>query len=43
MVHAEVSTFLGGQTKAQVYARVLDQARALFEGQRNWVSHASTL
>lgn len=42
MVHAEASIFASGQTKAQVYARVLEQARALFDGQRNWVRHAST-
>ncbi|KAF2397678.1 GAF domain-like protein [Trichodelitschia bisporula] len=37
MVHAEASTFAAGQSKAEVYAQVLEQAAALFEGQRNWV------
>jgi hypothetical protein len=26
--------------KGEVYAQVLEQARVLFEGQRNWVSFA---
>ncbi|KAF1983909.1 GAF domain-like protein [Aulographum hederae CBS 113979] len=46
MVHAEASTFANGQTKAQVYEQVLEQAEALFEDQRNWVcnlSNASSL
>ena len=37
-VHAEASTFISGQPKAEVYAQVLDQAKSLFDGQRNWVS-----
>ncbi|KAJ9662842.1 hypothetical protein H2201_005923 [Coniosporium apollinis] len=46
MVHAEASTFETGQSKVDVYAQVLEQARALCEGQRNWVcnlSNASSL
>ncbi|OCL07541.1 GAF domain-like protein [Glonium stellatum] len=38
MVHAEASTFVKGLVKREVYAQVLEQARALFEGQRNWVT-----
>lgn len=37
-VHADASTFAEGLSKKEVYAQVLDQAKALFEGQRNWVS-----
>ncbi|KAF2628355.1 GAF domain-like protein [Macroventuria anomochaeta] len=37
MVHADASAFADGLTKQEVYAQVLEQARALFDGQRNWV------
>ncbi|KAH7132238.1 GAF domain-like protein [Dendryphion nanum] len=37
MVHAEASTFAEGLGKKEVYAQILEQARALFEGQRNWI------
>lgn len=37
MVHAEASTFARGLGKREVYAQVVEQARALFDGQRNWV------
>ncbi|KAH6625288.1 GAF domain-like protein [Boeremia exigua] len=37
MVHADASSFADGLTKQEVYAQVLEQARALFDGQRNWV------
>lgn len=36
-VHADASNFKAGITKADAYAQVLEQARALFDGQRNWV------
>ncbi|KAI9830122.1 MAG: hypothetical protein M1819_005799 [Sarea resinae] len=36
--HAESSTFAPGLTKKDVLAQVLEQAAALMEGQRNWVS-----
>jgi len=36
-VHAEASTFASGITKEEAYAQVLEQAAALFDGQRNWV------
>ncbi|KAF4538717.1 GAF domain-containing protein [Lasiodiplodia theobromae] len=36
MVHAESSTFAAGLAKADVYAQVLEQAKALMDGQRNW-------
>ncbi|KAF1815617.1 GAF domain-like protein [Eremomyces bilateralis CBS 781.70] len=39
--HAEASTFEQGLSKAQAYARVLEEAEALFAGQRNWVSNLS--
>ncbi|XPS79023.1 L-methionine (R)-S-oxide reductase [Ascochyta lentis] len=41
MVHADASAFADGLTKQEVYAQVLEQARALFDGQRNWVSNFS--
>ncbi|KAF2470103.1 GAF domain-like protein [Lindgomyces ingoldianus] len=37
MVHAEASAFGEGLSKKVAYAQVLEQAKALFEGQRNWV------
>ncbi|OCL01017.1 GAF domain-like protein, partial [Cenococcum geophilum 1.58] len=39
--HAEASTFAEGLTKQEVYAQVLEQARALLEEQRNWVCNLS--
>ncbi|KAF2838219.1 GAF domain-containing protein [Patellaria atrata CBS 101060] len=41
MVHADASTFSSNLSKKEVYARVLEQAEALFEGQSNWVSNLS--
>ncbi|KAF1359779.1 GAF domain-like protein [Lizonia empirigonia] len=41
MVHADASAFAHGLTKKEVYAQVLEQARALFDGQRNWVCNFS--
>jgi hypothetical protein len=38
-VHADASDFAEGMTKKEVYAQVLEQARILFDGQRNWVRH----
>ncbi|KAF4314643.1 putative gaf domain nucleotide-binding protein [Botryosphaeria dothidea] len=40
MVHAESSTFAAGLNKAEVYGQVLAQAKALVDGQRNWVWYA---
>ncbi|KAF2126797.1 GAF domain-like protein [Dothidotthia symphoricarpi CBS 119687] len=37
MVHADASAFADGMSKKDVYAQVLEQAHALFDGQRNWV------
>ncbi|EOA90310.1 uncharacterized protein SETTUDRAFT_158912 [Exserohilum turcica Et28A] len=37
-VHADSSTFADGLSKTEVYGQVLEQAQALFDGQRNWVS-----
>ncbi|KAI9055511.1 hypothetical protein LZ554_000459 [Drepanopeziza brunnea f. sp. 'monogermtubi'] len=37
MVHADASTFPSDLTKQEAYTQVLEQAEALFEGQRNWV------
>ena len=37
MVHAEAANFTAGFSKKDAYARLLEQARALLDGQRNWV------
>lgn len=36
-MHADSSAFAEGLSKKEVYAQVLEQARLLFDGQRNWV------
>ncbi|OSS52041.1 hypothetical protein B5807_03204 [Epicoccum nigrum] len=41
MVHADASSFADGLTKQEVYVQVLEQAEALFDGQRNWVCNFS--
>ncbi|ORY13191.1 GAF domain-like protein [Clohesyomyces aquaticus] len=41
MAHAESSTFVEGLSKREAYAQVLEQAKALFDGQRNWVCNLS--
>lgn len=41
-VHADASNFEAGVSKAEAYGQVLEQARALFDGQRNWVCMAMT-
>ncbi|KAF7887583.1 hypothetical protein EAF00_009877 [Botryotinia globosa] len=40
MVHADSSTFKADISKAEAYAQVLDEARGLIDGQRNWVNWA---
>ncbi|PSS20677.1 hypothetical protein M430DRAFT_34871 [Amorphotheca resinae ATCC 22711] len=37
MVHADSSTFAAGISREEAYTQVLEQAEALFDGQRNWV------
>ena len=37
-MHADASDFADGMSKKEVYEQVLEQARSLFDGQRNWVS-----
>ncbi|KAJ5493333.1 Free methionine-R-sulfoxide reductase [Penicillium diatomitis] len=37
MPHAD-SSYFWGKTKAEVYSQLLDQAKGLLDGQRNWVS-----
>ncbi|KAI7784895.1 gaf domain nucleotide-binding protein [Diaporthe eres] len=39
MVHADASTFAKGVSKEEALQQVLDQAAALFDGQRNWVAN----
>ncbi|KAF2643790.1 GAF domain-like protein [Massarina eburnea CBS 473.64] len=41
MVHADASNFADGMSKKEAYAQVLEQASALFDGQRNWVCNFS--
>lgn len=41
MVHAEASTFAQDVTKRQVYEQIMQQADALFDGQRNWVANTA--
>merc|ERR1712070_1106180 len=41
MVHADSSTFNSGVSKSQAYEQVLEQARALFDGQRNWICNTA--
>ncbi|KAK7726121.1 hypothetical protein SLS63_007798 [Diaporthe eres] len=41
MVHADASTFAEGVSKEEALQQVLDQAAALFDGQRNWVCQTS--
>jgi hypothetical protein len=42
-VHADASAFREGLSKKEVYAQVLEQARALFAGQRSWVSYTTSI
>lgn len=37
-VHAEASNFPSNLSKADVYARILTEAEALFNGESNWVA-----
>lgn len=36
-VHADSSNFAAGVSKQDAYEQVIEQAKALFDGQRNWV------
>ena len=36
-VHADASRFEAGVSKQEVYEKLLQEAAALVEGQRNWV------
>lgn len=36
-VHADSSNFAAGVGKKEAYEQVIEQATALFDGQRNWV------
>jgi len=43
-VHADSSNFAAGVSKRDAYEQIIEQARALFDGQSNWVrllQHAS--
>ncbi|KAF2725799.1 GAF domain-like protein [Polychaeton citri CBS 116435] len=41
MVHADSSNFASGVSKKQAYTQILEQAKALFDGQRNWVCNTA--
>lgn len=36
-VHADSSNFAAGVSKRDAYEQIIEQAKALFDGQRNWV------
>jgi len=38
-VHADSSNFAAGVSKQDAYGQIIEQAKALFDGQRNWVCH----
>ena len=42
-MHADASDFADGMSKKEVYEQVLEQARSLFDGQRNWVCNSRSL
>ncbi|SMR45483.1 unnamed protein product [Zymoseptoria tritici ST99CH_1A5] len=41
MVHADSSNFANGVTKREAYDQVIEQAKALFDGQQNWVCNTA--
>ncbi|EQL30626.1 GAF protein, variant 3 [Blastomyces dermatitidis ER-3] len=43
MPHADSSYFAPGLSKAEVYSQVLEQAKGLLDGQRNWVSNLANV
>ncbi|KAK3628446.1 hypothetical protein LTR56_018601 [Elasticomyces elasticus] len=43
MVHADASNFEAGVSKAKAYEQILEQATALFDGQRNWVCNTANI
>lgn len=43
MMHADSSNFEHGVSKKETYDQVIEQAKALFEGQRNWVCNVANL
>ncbi|KAG5304336.1 GAF domain nucleotide-binding protein [Histoplasma capsulatum G186AR] len=43
MPHADSSYFAPGLTKTEVYSQVLEQAKGLLDGQRNWVSNLANV
>ncbi|MCJ1396285.1 hypothetical protein MMC18_009174 [Xylographa bjoerkii] len=43
MVHADAATFQPDVSKQEAYTQVMEQAAALFEGQRNWVAQSYML
>jgi L-methionine (R)-S-oxide reductase len=42
-VHADSSNFAAGVGKKEAYEQVIEQAAALFDGQRNWVCLSGNL
>ncbi|EME49463.1 hypothetical protein DOTSEDRAFT_68281 [Dothistroma septosporum NZE10] len=41
MVHADSSSFAAGVNKTAAYDQIIEQAEALFDGQRNWVCNTA--
>lgn len=39
-VHADSANFAEGVSKTEAYNQVIEQAAALFDGQRNWVDYS---
>ncbi|EME87372.1 uncharacterized protein MYCFIDRAFT_184435 [Pseudocercospora fijiensis CIRAD86] len=42
MVHADSSNFAQGVSKTAAYEQIIGEAKALFDGQRNWVNSFNT-
>ena len=42
-VHADAAIFDPDVSKSEAYRQVMEQAAALFEGQRNWVAQSYML
>ncbi|KAF7187432.1 Free methionine-R-sulfoxide reductase [Pseudocercospora fuligena] len=41
MVHADSSNFAEGVSKTAAYDQIIEEAKALFDGQRNWVCNTA--
>jgi len=41
MVHADASNFAAGVSKSEAYTQIIEHAKALFDGQRNWICNTA--